>query len=76
MVYKVIKKGRSVIIGDGTIIKVSFKGHMLEKKPGDTFEMLEGMRLEVEGIDPWKGQTVNFLEEEKKVKYAVNDNIS
>ena len=75
MVYKVTKKGRSVIIGDGTTIKVIFKGHTQERKPGETFEMLEGMRLEVEGIDPWKGQTVNYLEEERKIKNAVNDNI-
>jgi len=73
--YEVTKKGRSVIVGDGTEIKVTFKGHTQIKKPGDTFELLEGMKLEVIGIDPWHGQNCNFLVEERKVKNAVNNNI-
>ncbi len=72
--YEVTKKGRSVIVGDGTEIRVIFKGHTQIKKPGETFELLEGMKLEVIGIDPWKDQNVNFLKE-GKVKNAFNDNI-
>ena len=72
--YEVTKKGRSVIVGDGTEIKIIFKGHTQVKKPGETFELLEGMKLEVIGIDPWKDQNINFLKE-RKVKNAVNNNI-